>query len=135
MKNTFFTTIVFAAFLGTGIVSANAQEPVKTSREPAQVNQPQGTSPWTTLAEPAELKQDEGGGSTPLLMDRPLEIWTFIDNYRIITGKTLHLTVQLIWKLGITINLEEINKINLPPCRTEGIVIGERQIFDNEHDY
>lgn len=141
MKNTFFTIIVFAVFLGTDIVSANAQEsyksqePVKTGQEPAQANQPQGTSPWTTLAEPAELKQEEGGGSAPLLMDRPLEIWTFIDNYRIITGKTLHLTVQLIWKLGITINLEEINKINLPPCRIEGIVIGERQIFDNEHDY
>ncbi len=141
MRNTFFTIIVFAAFSGIGIVSINAQEsyksqePVKTGQEPAPVNQPQGTSPWTSLTEPAELMREEGGGSTPVLMDRPLEIWTFIDNYRIITGKTLHLTVQLIWKLGITINLEEISKINLHPCRIEGVVIGERQIFDNEHDY
>lgn len=141
MRNTFITIIVFAAFLGISLVSINAQEtyksqePVKTGQEPAQANQPQGVSPWTTLTEPAELKQEEGGGSTPALMDRPLEIWTFIDNYRIITGKTLHLTVQLIWKLGITVNLEEISKINLNPCRIEGVVIGERQIFDNEHDY
>lgn len=141
MKNTFFTIIVFAAFLGVGVVSANAQEsyksqaPGKTGQESVQANQPPGTPPWTTLAEPVEPKREEGGGSTPMLMDRPLEIWTFIDNYRIITGKTLHLTVQLIWKLGITINLEEISKINFHPCRIEGVVIGERQIFDNEHDY
>ena len=140
MKNTFFTIIAFAVFLGAGLVSANAEvaksmEPVKTGQEPVPANQPQGTPPWATLTEPAEPKQEEGGGSTPMLMDRPLEIWTFVDNYRIITGKTLHLTVQLIWKLGITINPEEIGKINFHPCRIEGVVTGERQIFDNEHDY
>ncbi|HHT9115846.1 MAG TPA: hypothetical protein ACFYEL_05190, partial [Candidatus Wunengus californicus] len=70
-----------------------------------------------------------------VLTDKPLEIWPFIDDYRVITGKTLHLTVQALWKLGITVNLEEVDKIDLSPFRIEGVTIGERQIFDNEHDY
>src|SRR3989304_4223150 len=70
-----------------------------------------------------------------VLTDKPLEIWTFIDDYRVITGKTLHLTVQVLWKLGITVNLEGADKIDLSPFRIEGVTIGERQIFDNEHDY
>ncbi|MCF6148482.1 MAG: protein BatD [Candidatus Kuenenia sp.] len=70
-----------------------------------------------------------------LLTDRPLEIWTFIDDYRIITGKTLHLTVQVLWKLGITVNLENLANVDLSPFVIEGIIIGERQIFDNVHDF
>ncbi|MEP9410546.1 MAG: hypothetical protein HRF42_03955 [Candidatus Brocadia sp.] len=74
-------------------------------------------------------------GQEPVLTDKPLEIWTFIDDYRIITGKTLHLTVQVLWKLGVTVNLEGVDKIDLSPFKVEGVIIGERQIFDNEHDY
>lgn len=69
------------------------------------------------------------------LIDRSLEVWTFIDDHRVITGKTLHVTVQIVWKLGITVNLEGVDKINLSPFRIEGVTLGERQIFDNEHDY
>lgn len=69
------------------------------------------------------------------LADQPLEIWTFIDDHRVITGRTLHLTVQVMWKLGITVNLEGVDKIDFSPFRTEGITVGDRQIFDNEHDY
>lgn len=71
----------------------------------------------------------------PVLTDKPLEIWTFIDDYRLITGKVLHVTIQAIWKLGVSVNLDGIDKINLHPFRIEGVTIGERQIFDNEHDY
>ncbi len=39
--------------------------------------------------EPAETEQ------APVLTDKPVEIWTFIDDYRIITGKILHVTVFL----------------------------------------
>lgn len=74
-------------------------------------------------------------GQEPALTDKPLEIWTFIDDYRIITGKTLHLTVQVLWKLGVTVNLEGVDKIDLSPFKVEGVIIGERQIFDNDHDY
>ena len=31
--------------------------------------------------------------------------------------------------------MEGVNKIDLSPFRIEGVTIGERQIFDNEHDY
>lgn len=79
--------------------------------------------------EPTETEQG------PTLTDKPLEVWTFIDDYRLITGKILHLTVQAIWKLGVTVNLEGIDRINLHPFKIEGVTIGERQIFDNEHDY
>lgn len=69
------------------------------------------------------------------LADQPLEIWTFINDYRIITGKTLYLTVQVMWKLGVTVDLEGIDRVNLSPFVIEDVTLGERQIFDNEHDY
>src|SRR3990172_785917 len=79
--------------------------------------------------------EETEGGQEPILTDKPLEIWTFIDDYRLITGKTLHLTVQVMWKLGVTVNLEGVDKRDLSPFRIESATIGERQIFDNEHDY
>jgi hypothetical protein len=99
-----------AVFLGIGSIHVNAQEQYQTQ------------------------EQTEGEQEFALT-DKPLEIWTFIDDYRVITGKTLHLTVQVMWKLGITVNLEGVDKIDLSPCKVEGVTIGERQIFDNEHDY
>ena len=113
MRYTFISLCIGIILLGTGFnhVQVYAQEQPQTQ----------------------EATQEIGQG--PVLTDKPLEIWTFIDDYRIITGKTLHLTVQLIWKLGITVNLEGVDKINLNPFRVEGVTIGERQIFDNEHDY
>lgn len=101
---------ISAFFLGNSFIDVNAQE------------QPQAQE---QAAEEREFA----------LTDRPLEIWTFIDDYRVITGKTLHVTVQIMWKLGVTVNLEGVDKINLSPFRIEGVTIGERQIFDNEHDY
>lgn len=85
--------------------------------------------------EQAQTQEFTEMGQEPVLTDKPLEIWTFIDDYRIITGKTLHLTVQVMWKLGVTVNLEGVDKIDLSPFKIEGVIIGERQIFDNEHDY
>ncbi|MCF6158551.1 MAG: hypothetical protein E3K32_08235 [wastewater metagenome] len=85
-----------------------------------------------------EQLQTEGSEETeqlPVLTDKPLEIWTFIDDYRVITGKILHVTVQVIWKLGVTVNLENIDTIDLHPFTIESVTVGERQIFDNEHDY
>ncbi|MBI2472254.1 MAG: hypothetical protein HYV59_13620 [Planctomycetes bacterium] len=106
MRYTFIGLFVIAVFLGSGSTHLSAQE------------QPQSE-------ESQEL----------VLTDKPLEIWTFIDDYRAITGRTLHLTVQAIWKLGITVNLEGVDKTDLSPFKIEGVTVGERQIFDNEHDY
>lgn len=110
MRYIFITLFMSAVFLGIGSIHVNAQEQPQTQEQ-------------------AEGEQEF------VLTDKPLEIWTFIDDYRVITGRTLHLTVQVLWKLGITVNLEEVDKIDLSPFRIEGVTIGERQIFDNEHDY
>lgn len=85
--------------------------------------------------ETKETGQTGENENLPLITDQPLEIWTFINDYRLITGKTMHLTVQVMWKLGITVNLENADKIDFQPFKVEGITMGERQIFDNDHDY
>ena len=110
MRYIFISLFMSAVFLGIGSIHVNAQEQPQTQGQ----------------AEEAQAF---------VLTEKPLEIWTFIDDYRVITGKTLHLTVQALWRLGITVNLEGVDKIDLSPCKIEGVTIGERQIFDNEHDY
>lgn len=110
MRYIFMSLFMSAVFSGVGPIHVNAQEQYQTQ------GQTEGEEEFA-------------------LTDKPLEIWTFIDDYRVITGKTLHLTVQVVWKLGITVNLEGVDKIDLSPCKIEGVTIGERQIFDNEHDY
>lgn len=110
MRYIFISLFMSAVFSGVGPIHVNAQEQYQTQ------------------------EQTEGEDEFALT-DKPLEIWTFINDYRVITGKTLHLTVQVMWKLGITVNLEGVGKIDLSPCKIEGVTIGERQIFDNEHDY
>ncbi len=32
-------------------------------------------------------------------MDAPAELWLFVEDYRFVTGKMIHLTLQLIWML------------------------------------
>ncbi|HHT9129241.1 MAG TPA: hypothetical protein ACFYEC_00060 [Candidatus Brocadiaceae bacterium] len=110
MRSIFVNLFIIAIFLGINFNCLHAQE------------QPQ-------IQEPTETGQEL------TLTGQPLEIWTFINDYRVITGKTLYLTVQVMWKLGVTVNLEGVDKIDFSPFRIEGVTIGERQIFDNEHDY
>ena len=116
MRYAFISLFVSAIILGGSFAFLNAQEQPQTQEQTGQTEQAEGEQEFA-------------------LTDKSLEIWTFIDDYRVITGKTLHLTVQLIWKLGITVNVGEIDKLNFHPLRVEGVTIGERQIFDNEHDY
>lgn len=95
-----------------------------------------GNSPIRAYAQEQSQMQGQAEEEAAFaLTDQPLEIWTFIDDYRLITGRTLHLTVQVMWKLGVTVNLEGMDKIDFSPFTTENVTIGERQIFDNEHDY
>ena len=106
MRSIFVNLFIIAIFLGINFNCLHAQE------------QPQ-------IQEPTETGQEL------TLTGQPLEIWTFINDYRVITGKTLYLTVQVMWKLGVTVNLEGVDKIDFSPFRIEGVTTGERQIFDN----
>ena len=100
-----------------------------------QETQEEETSIAATAKSESESDSDSPLKKEFLLTDRPLEIWTFIDDYRIIPGKTLHLTVQVLWMLGITVDLESLANVDLSPFVIEGIIISERQIFDNMHDF
>ncbi|GJQ48459.1 MAG: hypothetical protein H3C64_01745 [Candidatus Kuenenia stuttgartiensis] len=100
-----------------------------------QETQENETSIAATAKSESESESESALKKEFLLTDRPLEIWTFIDDYRIIPGKTLHLTVQVLWMLGITVDLESLANVDLSPFVIEGIIISERQIFDNMHDF
>ncbi|MFQ5956414.1 MAG: hypothetical protein ACE5KK_01420 [Candidatus Brocadiales bacterium] len=67
--------------------------------------------------------------------EKPIEIWTFPSTHRLVTGKTLILTVQVMWRLGISVHMDDLVNIDLSPFNIDKVTIGERQIFDNERDY
>ena len=68
-------------------------------------------------------------------MDAPAELWLFVEDYRFVTGKMIHLTLQLIWKLGVSVDVEEFNTVDLSPFKIEKVTVGERQIFNNDSDF
>ena len=68
-------------------------------------------------------------------MDEPAELWLFVEDYRFVTGKMIHLTLQLIWKLGVSVDVEQFNTVDLSPFRIEKVTVGERQIFNNDSDF
>jgi len=68
-------------------------------------------------------------------MDAAAELWLFVEDYRFVTGKMIHLTLQLIWKLGVSVDVEEFNTVDLSPFRIEKVTVGERQIFNNDSDF
>ncbi len=65
----------------------------------------------------------------------PVELWIFVENYRFVTGKMIHFTLQMIWKLGVNVNIEEFKDVDLSPFNIEKVTIGERQIFNNDCDF
>jgi hypothetical protein len=65
----------------------------------------------------------------------PVELWIFVGNYRFVTGKQIHLTLQMIWKLGVNVNVEEFRGVDLSPFKIEEVTIGEREIFNNDCDF
>jgi hypothetical protein len=67
--------------------------------------------------------------------DNPLEVWVYLDNPRIISGKMITLTVQVVWKLGVKVELDALAGIDLSPFEIEQITIGERLVFDNTKDF
>ncbi len=68
-------------------------------------------------------------------MDAAAELWLFVEDYRFVTGKMIHLTLQLIWKLGVSVDVEEFNTVDLSPFKIEKVTVGERQIFNNDSDF
>jgi len=68
-------------------------------------------------------------------MNEAVELWLFVDNYRFVTGKMVHLTLQMVWKLGVSVNKEEFKSVDLSPFRIEEVTVGERQIFNNDSDF
>lgn len=77
--------------------------------------------------------------STPEILvpstEKPIEIWTFPSTHRLVTGKALILTVQIIWRLGVNVHLDDLANVDLSPFIVDRVTIGERQIFDNERDF
>lgn len=92
----------------------------------AQYGQKTPSGPSVPTAKPEILPPSE---------QKPMEIWTFPSTQRLITGKSLILTVQVIWRLGINVHVEELLDVDLPPFIVDNVTIGERQIFDNERDF
>lgn len=68
-------------------------------------------------------------------MSEAVELWLFVENYRFITGKMIHLTLQMLWKLGVSVNVELFKEVDLSPFKIEKVTIGERQIFNNDSDF
>jgi len=68
-------------------------------------------------------------------MNEAVELWLFVDDYRFVTGKMIHLTLQMVWKLGVSVNVEEFKTVDLSPFRIENVTVGERQIFNNDSDF
>src|SRR3989338_5142447 len=67
--------------------------------------------------------------------ERPVEIWVYPSTQMLVTDKTLLLTVQVIWRLGINVALEDLEKTDMSPFKVEKVTVGERQIFENERDF
>ncbi|MFQ5687932.1 MAG: hypothetical protein ACE5GV_14870 [Candidatus Scalindua sp.] len=68
-------------------------------------------------------------------MDEAVELWLYVENYRFITGKMIQLTLQMVWKLGVSVNVEEFKVVDLSPFEIEKVTIGDRQIFNNDSDF
>ena len=68
-------------------------------------------------------------------MDAAAELWLFVEDYRFVTGKRIHLTLQLIWKLGVSVDVEEFDTVDLSPFKIEKVTVGERRIFNNDSDF
>jgi hypothetical protein len=68
-------------------------------------------------------------------MGEAVELWLFVHDYRFVTGKMIHLTLQMVWKLGVSVNVEEFKEVDLSPFKIEKVTVGERQIFNNDSDF
>ena len=77
---------------------------------------------------------DNFDGEIPEI-NEPVELWMFIENYRCVTGQMIQLTLQMMWQLGVSVDIDGFKQANLSPFVVEKMSIGERQIFNNDCDY
>lgn len=89
----------------------------------------------TTVSELDVIGYGQQDEEEKLEISEPVELWTFVENYRFVSGQMIHLTVQLLWKLGISVNTDQFKEVNLSPFKVEKVTIGEREIFNNDRDY
>ena len=117
MKRVLFTTCLCVLIMIVSLDRCKGQEGYRQQQEYGESAQPRDYD--TLIPE----------------MDAAVELWLFVENYRFITGKMIHLTLQMIWKLGVSVNVELFKEVDLSPFKIEKVTVGERQIFNNDSDF
>ncbi len=117
MKRTLFTICLCVFIMIVSLDRCNGQEGYRQHQEYGKSAQPRDID--TLIPE----------------MDAAVELWLFVENYRFITGKMIHLTLQMVWKLGVSVNVELFKEVDLSPFKIEKVTVGERQIFNNDSDF
>lgn len=117
MKRVLFTTCLCVLIMIVSLDRCKGQEGYRQQQEYGESAQPRDYD--TLIPE----------------MDEAVELWLFVENYRFVTGKMIHLTLQMIWKLGVSVNVELFKEVDLSPFKIEKVTVGERQIFNNDSDF
>ncbi len=117
MKRVLFTTCLCVLIMIVSLDRCKGQEGYRQHQEYGESVQPSDTD--TLIPK----------------MDAAVELWLYVGNYRFVTGKMIHLTLQMIWKLGVSINVELFKEVDLSPFKIENVTVGERQIFNNDSDF
>jgi len=117
MKRVLFTTCLCVLIMIVSLDRCKGQEGYRQNQEYGESAQPSDTD--TLIPE----------------MDAAVELWLYVENYRFITGKMIHLTLQMVWKLGVSVNVELFKEVDLSPFKIEKVTVGERQIFNNDSDF
>ncbi|MHC4454936.1 MAG: hypothetical protein ACYSWS_09630 [Planctomycetota bacterium] len=118
MRRVLFITVLCAFVFFTAIINCKAQQ--------------------SGYGQTQEYGDSVGPRDTDTLipeMSEAVELWLFVGDYRFVTGKMIHLTLQMVWKLGVSVNVEEFKEVDLSPFKIEKVTVGERQIFNNDSDF
>lgn len=126
--------ILFIFFLCSVACALNCNE-CKAQQSEYGRHEP-SSAPEKAYGEAAQTRvQTDDTDSLVPEISEPVELWVFVSNYRFVTGKRIHLTVQMIWKLGVNVDVEEFRGVDLSPFKIEDVTIGEREIFNNDCDF
>jgi len=117
MKRVLFITCLCVLIIIVSLDRCKGQEGYRQHQEYGESAQPSDTD--TLIPE----------------MGEAVELWLFVENYRFVTGKMIHLTLQMVWKLGVSVNVELFKEVDLSPFKIEKVTVGERQIFNNDSDF
>lgn len=92
-------------------------------------------SPYTQLQEYDDSVRPRDTDVLIPEMSEAVELWLFVEDYRFVTGKMIHLTLQAVWKLGVSVDMERFKEVDLSPFKIEKVTVSERQIFNNDSDF